>query len=92
MDLGLKGKVAVITGGSDGIGRATAEVLAREGAKVVICARGQEKLDQTVAHIRKAGGEVTAIKADVTSDADVNRLFDETVKKDRKSTRLNSSH
>lgn len=81
MDLGLKGKVAVITGGSDGIGRATAMVLAREGAKVVICARGQEKLDQTAAAIRKEGGEVMAVKADVTSDADVNRLFDETVKK-----------
>ena len=80
MDLGLKGKIAVITGGSDGIGRATAVVLAREGAKVVICARGKEKLDQTVAEIRKEGGEVLAVQADVTSDADVNRLFDETIK------------
>ena len=71
MDLGLKGKVAVITGGSDGIGRATAEVLAREGAKVVICARGQEKLDQTAAQIKKEGGEVMAVQADVTSDADI---------------------
>ena len=53
MDLGLKGKIAVITGGSDGIGRATAILLAREGAKVVICARGQEKLDETV---KKYGG------------------------------------
>lgn len=81
MDLGLKGKVAVITGGSDGIGRATAVMLAREGAKVVICARGQEKLDETAAYIRKEGGEVLAVRADVTSDADINRLFDEVVKK-----------
>jgi 3-oxoacyl-[acyl-carrier protein] reductase len=80
MDLGLKGKIAVITGGSDGIGRATAILLAREGAKVVVCARGQEKLDQTAAQIRKEGGDVLAVKADVTSDADVNRLFDETIK------------
>ena len=81
MDLGLKGKVAVITGGSDGIGRATAVLLAREGAKVAICARGQEKLDDTAAQIRKDGGEVLAVRADVTSDADINRLFDEVVKK-----------
>jgi NAD(P)-dependent dehydrogenase (short-subunit alcohol dehydrogenase family) len=80
MDYGLKGKVAIITGGSDGIGKATAIALAREGAKVVICARGQEKLDQTAAQIRKEGGEVLAMKADVTSDADINRLFDETLK------------
>jgi NAD(P)-dependent dehydrogenase (short-subunit alcohol dehydrogenase family) len=80
MDYGLKGKIAVITGGSDGIGKATAIALAREGAKVVICARGQEKLDQTAAQIRKEGGEVLAVKADVTSDADINRLFDDTLK------------
>lgn len=81
MDLGLKGKIAVITGGSDGIGRATAVQLAREGTKVAICARGLEKLEQTAAFIRKEGGEVLPIQADVTSDADVNRLFDEVVKK-----------
>ena len=42
MDLGLKGKVAVVTGGSDGIGRATAIKLAQEGANVAICARRQQ--------------------------------------------------
>ena len=81
MDLGLKGKIAVITGGTDGIGRATAMLLAREGAKVAICARGQEKLDQTAAQIRKEGGEVLAVQADVTSEADINRFFDEVVSK-----------
>ena len=77
----LDGKVAVITGGCSGIGLGAVELFVAEGAKVVICARGQEKLDETAAHIRKEGGEVFAVQADVTSDADINRLFDETVKK-----------
>lgn len=81
MDLGLKGKVAVITGGSDGIGRATAIVMAREGAKVAICARGQQKLDETAAQIRKEGGEVLALAADVTKTEQIDRFFDEVVKK-----------
>lgn len=80
MDYGLKGKIAVITGGSDGIGRATAVQLAREGAKVAICARGQEKLDQTAAEIRKLGGEVLAVSADMSKPADIDRFFDAVVK------------
>ncbi len=80
MDLGLKGKIAVITGGSDGIGRATAVLLAREGAKIAICARGQEKLDQTAAEIRKAGGEVLAMSADMSKAADIEKFFDAVIK------------
>ena len=80
MDLGLKGKIAVITGGSDGIGRATAILLAREGAKVAICARGEEKLNATAAEIKKFGGEVLAVSADMFKSEDIVRLFDTVIK------------
>jgi len=80
MDLGLKEKVAIVTGGTQGIGRATALTLAREGAAVAIAARGQERLDRTAAEIRAAGGRVAAIKADVSQAADCERVVAETVK------------
>ena len=51
MELGLQGKVAIVTGGSKGIGRATALGLAQEGANVAICARGVEDLEMAVAEI-----------------------------------------
>ena len=70
MDLGLRGKVAIVTGGSEGIGLATARRLVIEGARVVICARRQPALDKAVAEIQAAasgaGGEIVAVVADVT--------------------------
>jgi 3-oxoacyl-[acyl-carrier protein] reductase len=80
MELGLKGKVAIVTGGTQGIGRATATMLAREGASVAIAARGRERLDQTAEEIRAAGGSVLAIQADVSKAADCERLVAETIK------------
>ena len=56
MDLGLRDKVALVSGGSKGMGRAAAEELAREGARVLILARGQDAIDDTVAAIRAGGG------------------------------------
>jgi len=81
MEFGLKGKVAIVTGGTEGIGKATAMTLAREGAKVAICARGKALLDATTAEITKAGGEVLAVSADMSKAADIKRFFDEVVQK-----------
>jgi 3-oxoacyl-[acyl-carrier protein] reductase len=71
MDLGLKGKVALVTGASKGIGRAIAHALAEEGVRVSICARGAEVLEKSAAELRSAGHEVFAMTADVTELAQV---------------------
>lgn len=81
MDLGLKGKVAVVTGGTEGIGKATALTLAREGAKVAICARRQPLLDAVAAEITKAGGEALAVAADMSKAADCERFINAVVKR-----------
>jgi len=62
----LAGQVAIVTGGSDGIGLATAALLVRRGATVVICGRRQEQLDIASAHIEAEGGKVEAVQLDVT--------------------------
>ena len=79
MELGLKGKVAIVTGGTQGIGRATAVLLAREGAAVAIAARGRQRLEQVAAEIRAAGGRVAPVQADVSQAADCERLVAETL-------------
>lgn len=63
------GQVAIVTGGSDGIGLATAALLARRGAQVIICGRRQEVLDAAQARIKGEGGRVEAIQLDVSDDA-----------------------
>ena len=80
MDLELKDKVAIVTGASQGIGKAAALRLAAEGARVVIAARGRELLDQVAGEIRAAGGSVAAVQADVSRDEDCTRLVAEAVK------------
>ena len=79
-DLEMEGKVAIITGGSDGLGRATAKRMASEGANVVICARREEHLMQTAENLRKeTAGSVRGISADVCVPKDCLRLIDQTV-------------
>ena len=79
-DLGLTGKRALITGGSDGLGRATAVRLAGEGAHVVICGRRADYLtEQANAIASETGGTVHAVQADVSKADDCARLMDQTV-------------
>jgi 3-oxoacyl-[acyl-carrier protein] reductase len=76
MDLGLTGRVAIVTGGSYGIGRAIAQCFVQEGAKVALCARNGERLERTA---KELGAPVLAIPADMSKPADIAALFDQTL-------------
>ncbi len=80
MDLGLKGKVVAITGGSDGIGKAAAIQFAGEGAKVAICARKIEGVNKALEEIRKAGGEAFGMAADMSTATDPEKFIEAVVK------------
>jgi NAD(P)-dependent dehydrogenase (short-subunit alcohol dehydrogenase family) len=79
MDLGLRDKTAIITGGSDGLGLATAQRLAAEGAAVAICGRDAERLAGAAAALRKDGAAVLEVACDVTRPEDLARLVSQTV-------------
>lgn len=66
MDLGIAGKVAFVSGGSKGVGRAVAERLADEGVRVIVAATGREAIEATVSAIRARGGEAFGVAADLT--------------------------
>lgn len=76
MDLGLKGKVAVITGGSRGLGFFSARSLAAEGAKLAICARGADGLETAAAKLRAEGTEVLAVCCDIAAADGAQTLLD----------------
>ena len=80
LDLGLTGRVAIVTGGSEGLGRATAMRFAQEGCHVVICARRKDVLERAAEAIRKQTGvQVLAQTADVTRPADVEAVVNATL-------------
>jgi len=78
MDLQLKGKTALVTGGSEGIGKGIARALAREGVDVAICARRKDKLEAAAAEIaRETGRKIVVIPADLTKDADTKNFVEQ---------------
>jgi NAD(P)-dependent dehydrogenase (short-subunit alcohol dehydrogenase family) len=76
----LKGKVAVVTGASAGIGAGTADLFAKEGATVVMTARRVDKIKALEEKIKKAGGKALAVKCDVRKTADVKNVIEQTIK------------
>lgn len=81
MNMRLKDKVAIVTGGGRGIGRGIAKVFAKEGAKVVIASRTAEQLDRTLKEIESTGGIVSSIVTDVSLSSDVKKMVDFTIEK-----------
>ena len=75
----LEGKVAIITGGNSGVGAATAELFAKEGAKVVITARREPQLEEIAQRIRANGGEVTVVRCDVSKVEEVEAMVKKAV-------------
>jgi len=74
VDLGIRGRVAVVMAGSRGLGFATAEALAAEGARLVVCARGEASLDAAAAALRERGSDVLTVVADAADPGTPERL------------------
>ena len=79
MDLGLRGRVAIVTGGSNGLGLATARRLATEGSAVAICGRDASRLKEAAERLRGDGADVLDVQADVTRPGDLEALVASTV-------------
>ena len=76
----FEGKVALVTGASSGIGRATALAFGREGAKVVVAARRKAEGEETVGEIERSGGDALFVRADVSSEPDVRAMIESVVR------------
>src|SRR4030081_1298508 len=77
MDLGLKGRVALVAAASRGLGRAVAEELAAEGASLVLCSRSAESIKKTAKEISQAtGADILALACDVSKSEDVSHLVE----------------
>jgi NAD(P)-dependent dehydrogenase (short-subunit alcohol dehydrogenase family) len=81
MSAELQNKIALVTGGTTGIGRETAVLFAKHGAKVVISGRREVEGNETIALVRAAGGDGLFVKSDVSKSADVHSLVQRTVEK-----------
>ena len=79
--MSLKNKVAIVTGGKQGIGLGIAKVLAKHGCRVVVSDLDQEGCDKAVSELVSAGAEAFGIKCDVSNKADVDALIDKTIAK-----------
>src|SRR5689334_4825082 len=79
MDLGIKGRVAIVTGGSRGIGREAARQFLEEGVRVMICGRNAGTLEKTRTELAaQTGGDVHAVVADMTKEGDIAHLVETT--------------
>ena len=82
MDLGIKGKVALVAAASQGLGRAVAEELAVEGASVVICSRNQERLDEVCKEINaSSGADVIGVAGDLSQLGDIERIVSKAIER-----------
>lgn len=81
MDLKIKGKYALVTGGTHGIGRSIALALADEGCNVAVCSRDKERIEKTVSELKAKGVDCLGIPADVMIPADINRVMQDVIDK-----------
>jgi 3-oxoacyl-[acyl-carrier protein] reductase len=81
MELNLKNKIALITGGTHGIGRSIAIVLANEGCKVAVCSRNKNRIDETLSQLRKINVDSFGVQADVMQKSDIEEVVKKVIDK-----------